>query len=113
MCGRKRVVGLGLLLAVCGALGAVSSRSPVLPAPRFGTTASSQPSRLSRTGPSTDLNKERRRKPRLGKRSKLPYPSRRCAALIDVRTQCPGNAVEPSDYCAQHQKLASRVDPRR
>ena len=98
-----------------GALWRVGRRSatkPYLPLPGLEQLVI-PPLHLSRTWSFNGPSQERQRKPRIGKRSKLPYPSRRCAALIDVRTQCPGNAVEPTDYCAQHQNRHRVPSPRK
>jgi hypothetical protein len=97
-----------MLLLSCGALDADASRSPVAILQFYGSTPSF--SQASRTYPVGEYRSRSAGKPK-GKRDKLPYPPRRCAALIGAHTQCPGNAIEPTDYCARHQKPDSYSGP--
>lgn len=92
-----------LLLVFCATAPPMPSRPRSLPPRPANTSAPSLPANAGR---------ERQRRTPKGKRSKnIQHPPRRCAALINGRTQCPGNAVEPTDYCARHQKPAPRSRP--
>jgi hypothetical protein len=64
-------------------------------------------SQPSRTYPVDEYRSRSARKPK-GKRTKLPYPPKRCAALMDTHTQCSENAIESTGYCARHQKPGFR-----
>ena len=94
----------GTFLVACGVAAALPTR-PISSPPRWATMgAPLVPASLGHTPRS-----EYKSNAPAGKRSKkLPYPPRRCAALIDARSQCPASAIEPTDYCARHQKSGPR-----
>jgi hypothetical protein len=111
MLRQERAATLGLLVAFSAIL-LTPLQSRPLPQSPVETRVTSPRSNGARLGPSSVASHatySARRDPARARSQRAPkYPPRRCAALIDGRTQCSRNAIEPTDYCAGHQKRAPR-----
>lgn len=100
----QRAAGIAAALVLCGALAATPTRAR----PGLLTPAAADAPVLSTHSGSIPYSP-----PCSVKKARGPQaPSRRCAALVDERTQCPRNAVEPTNYCERHQNYRERPQKR-